>query len=102
MNKSYKFDNNIQIFRTKYSSGESRESIGNRIFVITNVKECYFASDIYFVLYEECYYTIITPRIPEFEAIFPEFPYCRETYGFNKLEQKLLKLISALIKLLAI
>ncbi len=85
--QSYKFSDNIVIYYNDYTR---RDDSDKKRFTMSNsIKESHYNKTAYFVVFESCYYSIITPRIPEFEAIFPEFPYFREVYNSNKLELKI-------------
>ena len=98
MDKTYKFKDDAKIYHNEY--GRPCAISNRRKFDINRIKDCYWNNG-YIITYEGFYISIETERIPEFEAIFPEFPYTREDYYYNNLETKIAETNNRIDKLVS-
>ena len=86
---SYTFPPNTKIIQR---NGTSYVTIQDRTVEFSkHISECYYSeANNYLIFYNNnIYIEIKTPRIPEFEAIFPEFPYVADEHKHNNLINKI-------------
>lgn len=87
--KSFTFPQETKIQYYNYTGLHADYKCSRKFKMRETIKSCYECKKGYNLVYETHYYVIFTSKVPEFEAIFPVFPYVRDEYKMNKIEQKI-------------